>query len=113
MTIGIYLSSYLITILLGHLFVRLILLKHRQEFSGGLKGAGALIGVFERAITLTFVLLGEYTAIALIFTAKSIARFEELKDRQFAEYYLVGTLSSILFAILIGIATNWILSNYL
>ncbi|MBE3576508.1 MAG: hypothetical protein IMX00_02280 [Limnochordales bacterium] len=30
--------------------------------------------------------------------AKSIARFRELEDRQFAEYYLVGTLLSLTLA---------------
>lgn len=75
----------------------------------GLKRAGATIGVLERMLVLTLVLLGQYAAIALIFAAKSIARFEELKDRQFAEYYLIGTLSSILFAMLVGILTTWVL----
>jgi formate/nitrite transporter FocA (FNT family) len=31
--------------------------------------------------------------------AKSIARFEELKQREFAEYFLVGTLASVLVGI--------------
>jgi len=42
--------------------------------------------------------------------AKSIARFQELKERKFAEYYLIGTLSSILFAMLVGIFASWLLS---
>jgi hypothetical protein len=75
----------------------------------GLKGAGAIIGALERIFTLTFVLKGEYTALALIFSAKSIARFEGLKDRKFAEYYLIGTLSSTLFAMIVGIITLWLL----
>jgi len=106
MTIIIYSVAYIVTIILGHYFVRLMLSPYRVEFDSGLAGAGTQIGILERIITLTFVLLGEYTAIALIFTAKSIARFEELKDRQFAEYYLIGTLSSILFALVIGLAAH-------
>ncbi|MDI6641021.1 MAG: hypothetical protein QME68_01750 [Elusimicrobiota bacterium] len=58
--------------------------------------------ILERFIILTFVLFNQYSAIAFIFTAKSIARFEELKNRDFAEYYLVGTLSSVAFAIFCG-----------
>jgi len=76
---------------------------------GGLKRAGALIGILERIFVLTLVLIGEYSSIALIFTAKSIARFEELKKRRFAEYYLIGTLSSILLAMLLGIFTRRLL----
>ena len=41
--------------------------------------------------------------ITVIFAAKSIARFNELKDRKMAEYYLIGTLLSITFALLAGI----------
>jgi hypothetical protein len=106
----ILLLSYLAAAGLGHVIVRLVLKKHREDFGGGLKGAGALIGVLERTLTLTFVLAGQYTALALIVTAKSIARFEELKDRRFAEYYLIGTLSSILCALLVGLLTNYYLS---
>ena len=82
---------------------------HPRE-AGGFKGAGSTIGYLERLLTLTFVLLGEYEALALILAAKSIARFQELKERKFAEYYLIGTLSSILFAMLVGIFASWLLS---
>lgn len=46
--------------------------------------------------------------IVYALAAKSIARFSELKKRSFAEYYLIGTLASILFAIVIGMATIWV-----
>ena len=50
------------------------------------------------------VIMGGYlTVITVIFAAKSIARFNELKDRKMAEYYLIGTLLSITFALLAGI----------
>lgn len=53
-------------------------------------------------------LLGQYSAIAFVFAAKSIVRFGETKERKFAEYYLIGTMSSILFALLTGIATAYL-----
>ncbi|HOD90893.1 MAG TPA: DUF3307 domain-containing protein, partial [Thermotogota bacterium] len=34
-----------------------------------------------------------------ILTAKSLARFKQLNDRDFAEYYLIGTLFSVLIAL--------------
>ena len=43
------------------------------------------------------------------FKIKSIARFNELKDRKMAEYYLIGTLVSITFALLVGIIARAIL----
>ncbi len=90
--------------------VTLILRQYRLP-DGGLKRAGAIIGVLERIFVLTLVLIGEYSSIALIFTAKSIARFEELKSRKFAEYYLIGTLASILCAMLLGILTRCLLGG--
>lgn len=70
----------------------------------GSAGAGRLIGILERTITLILILAGQWAAMALLATAKSVARFDDLKDRRFAEYYLVGTLSSLLVAILVGLA---------
>lgn len=64
--------------------------------------AGSLIGTLERLLTAIMMLLGQYAAIGLIFTAKSITRYDRIsKDPSFAEYYLVGTLMSALFAIVI------------
>ena len=105
----IYFLSYIVAVVLGHFFVRIILRMYPLPKKGGLEGAGAIIGILERIFTLTLVFIGQYTALALILTAKSIARFEDLKKREFAEYYLIGTLSSMLFALFIGIFTIWVL----
>lgn len=78
-------------------------LEDAEDASSGLRGSGRLIGILERTITLILIVLGQWAAIVLLLAAKSIARFEELKDRRFAEYYLIGTLTSILVAILIGL----------
>jgi len=106
----ILICSYLINLLLGYVFVKTVLRRFRVGDSG-LRRAGSVIGLLERFLTLTFVLVREYLAIGLILTAKSIDRFEELKDRRFSEYFLIGTLSSISFSIFVGIITSWILEN--
>lgn len=61
---------------------------------------GNLIGKLERVIVAVLVLLNQYSVIGLVLTAKSIARFKQLEDKDFAEKYLVGTLTSILFALI-------------
>jgi len=66
-------------------------------------GAGKIIGNLERFLILTLVILKQYTAIAFVLTAKSVARFRELEKREFAEYYLIGTLTSTLVAIIVGL----------
>ena len=44
--------------------------------------------------------MGLYTAVALVFTAKSIARYKQLEEKEFAERYLIGTLLSLFIAVL-------------
>lgn len=60
-----------------------------------LKNAGLYIGWLERLLIITAVVLRSPTLIGLILTGKSIARFPELKDAKFAEYFLIGTFLSV------------------
>ncbi|BDD40787.1 DUF3307 domain-containing protein [Streptococcus ruminantium] len=67
-----------------------------------ISGAGALIGQLERLIMGIFLLLGQFTAIGLVFTAKSIARYDKIsKNQAFAEYYLIGSLFSIISVLIV------------
>ncbi|MDV0447262.1 hypothetical protein MsAg5_11420 [Methanosarcinaceae archaeon Ag5] len=60
-------------------------------------GAGATIGSLERLLMGFFMIINQFAAVGLIMTAKSIARYDKIsKDPSFAEYYLIGTLYSIL-----------------
>lgn len=72
----------------------------QQQFE--IKNAGELIGIVERLLILTFVLAGSFEAVAFTIAAKSIARFKELDDKNFAEYYLIGTSVSVAVAVGIG-----------
>ncbi len=64
---------------------------------------GATIGILERLLIVTFVLTNATAAIGFVVAAKTLARFKQLDDRQFAEYYLLGTLASVSVAIASGI----------
>lgn len=61
---------------------------------------GLLIGWLERVVILLLGILGMYGSIALVLTAKSLARFKQLENKEFAEKYLVGTLISLVIALL-------------
>jgi len=68
--------------------------------SESVKGAGEIIGFLERILTAVFFIMGEFTAVGFIIAAKSIARYDKIsKDVAFAEYYLIGTLYSILITV--------------
>jgi len=60
---------------------------------------GEAIGVLERLLIVTFVLSGVEAAIGFVIAVKTLARFKQLDDRGFAEYYLLGTLASVSVAI--------------
>lgn len=67
------------------------------EDTSSISGAGAMVGNLERLIIGIFLILGQYAAIALVFTAKSIARYDMIsKNQGFAEYYLIGSLFSMI-----------------
>jgi hypothetical protein len=75
-----------------------------DETSVSLRNAGMYIGWLERSLVLTAVLLRSPATVGLVLAAKSIARFPELgKSERFAEYFLIGTLLSLLGAIFGGI----------
>lgn len=71
-----------------------------KEEEKGHPGAGALIGVLERLIILIMLSQNQYGAIGFVLTAKSIARYNKITENpQFSEYYLLGTLLSMLLVI--------------
>lgn len=65
--------------------------------------AGRFIGTLERSVMLIFLAIGQYSAIGLVLTAKSIARYDRIsKEKDFAEYYLLGTLISTVLVIIVS-----------
>ncbi len=99
-----YSIGYIMVILASGIVGRLVA-KYDVKDSKSLPGAGKIIGILERILTITLVYVEEYRAIAFIIAAKSIIRFDRSgknSGRRFAEYFLIGTFSSIIIAILIG-----------
>ncbi len=78
---------------------------------GELPGIGRAIGNLERLLLTTFVLFGQYAALGFVLAAKSIARFKDLDKRNFAEYYLVGTLASASVTVAVGLAMRALLGG--
>lgn len=73
---------------------------------------GAIIGNMERLLITLLMLLGQYTAIGLVITGKSIARYKKISDeKSFAEYYLIGTFYSLIVVIFSFLIFSYI-SNF-
>lgn len=63
----------------------------------------------ERLLVIILTVIGVYPSIAFIIAAKSIARFKQLDDRNWAGYFLLGTLSSIFLGLVLGLVVQGIL----
>lgn len=71
-----------------------------------LPNAGKYIGILERLFVLVFIILGRWEVVGFLITAKSVFRFNDLKEsnnRKLTEYILIGTLLSFGIAIITGI----------
>ncbi len=127
-------SGHIIRILLGTLPTQLLSFEGRYAFknerreeqmnsAGGLieeynyftfnkhdLSRGKLIGYIERLLVIILTFYSAYPAIAFIVTAKSIARFKQMDDRNWAEYFLLGTLTSMLLGISLGLLLREVLN---
>ena len=102
LTVIVVVLDLLILNVRGGFFLVGVLLAPRGYASGSAPGperVGATIGVLERLIVCVLVLAGQSAAIGFVIAAKTLARFRQLDDRHFAEYYLVGTLASVTLAL--------------
>lgn len=75
-----------------------------RSYTTELNGIGRYIGLVERAIITLLVVTNATGAIGFVIALKALARFKQFEDRRFAEYYIIGSLLSILGAILCGLA---------
>lgn len=65
---------------------------------------GELIGRLERLVLIVLVTQGAFTALAFLIAAKGFVRSKEFDDdRDFAEYFLIGTLVSLTLGLMLGI----------
>jgi hypothetical protein len=71
---------------------------------------GRLIGNLERIVLTIVVAGGSYAALAFLVAAKGVVRSDEFENnRDFAEYFLIGSLSSVLVALCAGLALRFAL----
>ena len=68
---------------------------------------GRIIGNLERLLLTLVVAAGSYAALAFLIAAKGLIRSKELQERDFAEYFLIGSLSSVLISLCAGIALRF------
>lgn len=62
---------------------------------------GFIIGKCENVLIMSLVLANAYTALALIFAAKTIIREDDIKNNSL--YFLAGTLINVTYSIIVGL----------
>jgi len=73
---------------------------------------GRIIGHLERIILMIVVAKGSYEALGFLIAAKGLIRSEHFSDRDWAEYFLIGSLASVLIALVAGWTVAVILRTY-
>lgn len=101
------LTAYLICLKPANVFIREVFRVTEIQVSSDneMPNAGKVIGVLERILTLTLIIVSQYSAVGFLIAAKSILRYrsdETLKS----EYVLIGTLLSFGIAVIAGILVN-------
>lgn len=101
------LTAYLICLKPANIFIREVFRATDIQVTSDneMPNAGKVIGILERILTLTLILVSQYSAVGFLIAAKSILRYrsdETLKS----EYVLIGTLLSFGIAVILGIIVN-------
>lgn len=112
-----YFAAYLLVLWPMGIIIAILTRKWQaeSETGDGLKDAGRYIGMLERVMILTFIFMGQFSAIGFLVAAKSILRFGDIQDnknRKGAEYILLGTMISFTAAIFTGLLAQWLIKNF-
>lgn len=110
-------SGYALNCLLFPTLISLATAKWRLDIPENrelLYKAGRWIGIIERVLCFSFVLIGQWAAIGFLIAAKSVFRFGDLRegrDKGQTEYMLIGTLLSFGLAIMTGLSVQLVLKQ--
>lgn len=101
-------TGYLVCLKPANIFIKEVFQSTEIQVSSDneMPNAGKVIGVLERILTLTFIIISQYSAVGFLIAAKSILRYgnnETLKT----EYVLIGTMLSFGIAVIAGIIINF------
>ncbi|MFJ5989624.1 hypothetical protein [Lentzea sp. NPDC092896] len=106
---SVVLSGMIVAVFVGDDVIRLVLrpfvrqLREHGIDVAALAPTSAHIGWLERALVFVLIAGGQAEAAALAFTIKALFRISTDRSRDFTEYYLVGTLTSVVLATIVAI----------
>jgi len=80
-----------------------------KKISKEVLDTGFVVGKCENLLILTFMLLSAYTALALIFAAKTIVRGEDMRNNSL--FFLSGTMINVTYSVIIGLIVKAFIEN--
>lgn len=104
--LGIWALAYLVALAGSGPFVRRLLGWAGKEIPSDEVNPGRVIGKIEDVLVVSLVAVGAYTALALVFAAKGIARVEGGREK--ASYYILGTLANFTWAFHAALAARFL-----
>jgi hypothetical protein len=105
-TLAVVLAGYLVLLATSSYVVEYFL-KHwtgtdiSTSITDEQRDTGKVIGKCENVLVLTLIVANAYTALGLIFAAKSIVRKEDMSSDD-TTYYLAGTLLNFTYSVVVG-----------
>lgn len=117
----VWVSGHLIKNVLGSLRLRPFESIKKDDAPGAAAGSGdantqlpeartgMYIGYLERLLIGVFMVSGIYTGLGLLGTLKTLARFKQLESREITEYFILGTMLSMLLGMLFGALLRFII----
>ena len=105
-------AGYTLLVLTSGWVVRTALSWADEEYAGSVtsvqRDIGTIVGKCENVLLFTLVLVEAFTALALVFAAKSLVRREDMERNSL--YYLAGTLVNVTYSLLVGLVVLALLS---
>ena len=71
---------------------------------------GWIVGKCENILIPAFIILGAYTALGLIFTAKAIVRMEDIRSNSL--FYLAGTMINVTYSVIFGVILKVLITSF-
>lgn len=81
-----------------------------RDQRAGLERAGRWIGMLERLLVFAAILFRLESLVGFVIAVKAVLRLPEAREkwsRELAEYYVVGTLASLAWALAVALAVRW------
>ena len=99
---GIIFTAFILITIIGNEVVKLSLPKGGSASTPN--GNGAKIGNLERILYMIGIISQNWSLIAIVLGLKTIARYKKLEEQVFSEYFLIGSLVSLVYSIIISVS---------